>query len=771
MDLNTSLSRARPLATAAGALATLTASLSVVPLFDSGRWIIPTIAGVLTMALTGAVARAVGLPPPLQPILQVLVLLTLLTVMFVQPAAALGIFPGPVALTELQELTRIALVEAESALAPVPTTSVLILLAVGGISLVALLVDTIGVTLRLPALAGFPLLLVYALPAAVVPGGVPWWLLPLSVIGWLLLLAADARDDARNWGPLLRRRPATSTGPRAHPRSARPRVSSGVAAIQVTLVALIAALVLPTVIPGLSEPVWVSPSGNRPGGSDGDGPVSVDPFVSLRRDLVDNPDRELLRYRATNSSPGYLRLVSLDEFDGVTWRASQTPVRVPATDALGPPDLPGVEDISEAGSDIRITDLDNPHLPVPYAASLVTGVDEPLDARWTWDPPTRTVGGVGVSSRDLSYRVTSYDVEPSRAELRAATRRAPDTMLASLQLPDSLTPELALLAAEVTANAQTPYAKAEALIDFFTEDGGFSYSTNVVTPPGADPLQSFLDERIGYCQQFAGTMALMARAVGIPSRVVVGFTSGRLTDDGEYVVQARNAHAWPELWFTGIGWTWFEPTPRVGAGVAQPNYSRDRAEGADRNEDLPEDAPLPETPDAQTPAAGAPTSDVAPRLALALLTLLLVLLAAPLVVIDGRRRRRTAAAEPRTRIESTWRELSDSITDLGWPWSRAATPREAANSLARHISLDEDQRAALRRLVWWVEQVRYAPPDVPFTPPTSAELRADLATVRHAAQQAATRGQRLRARLIPASLLGGNLRTSSIDEARQVERV
>ena len=79
MDLNTSLSRARPLATAAGALATLTASLSVVPLFDSGRWIIPTIAGVLTMALTGAVARVVSLPPPLQPILQVLVLLTLLT--------------------------------------------------------------------------------------------------------------------------------------------------------------------------------------------------------------------------------------------------------------------------------------------------------------------------------------------------------------------------------------------------------------------------------------------------------------------------------------------------------------------------------------------------------------------------------------------------------------------------------------------------------------------------------------------------------------------
>lgn len=99
------MTRARPLATVAAAVATLTASLSVVPLFDSGRWIIPTVVAVFTMALTGATARALGLPPPLQPLLQVLVLLTLLTVMFAQPAAAFGIFPGPVAIAELQELT------------------------------------------------------------------------------------------------------------------------------------------------------------------------------------------------------------------------------------------------------------------------------------------------------------------------------------------------------------------------------------------------------------------------------------------------------------------------------------------------------------------------------------------------------------------------------------------------------------------------------------------------------------------------------------------
>jgi len=375
--------RVRPGATIAAAIATLTASLSVLPLFDSGRWIIPTLLSVITMAIVGATSRAIALPAPLQPILQLLALLTLLTVMFAQPAAALGIFPGPVALGELQDIARVALAEAEAAVAPVPTTDSLVFLAVGGIGLVALTVDTIGVTLRLPALAGAPLLLVYALPAAVVRGGVPWWLLPLAIIGWLLLLAADARDDARSWGPLLSRRAEARTGPRSHPRAPRPRAATAGAALQVALFAVVAALLLPTAIPGLSEPVWVSPTGDRPG-IGGPGAVTVDPFASLRRDLVENPDREVLRYRSTSDVDGYLRLVSLDTFDGVTWRASDAAIRVPIADPLGPPDARKVGRVDESTWDVRISDLDNAQLPVPYAASAIASLGEPR-----WDSPRR----------------------------------------------------------------------------------------------------------------------------------------------------------------------------------------------------------------------------------------------------------------------------------------------------------------------------------------------------------------------------------------------
>lgn len=748
------MTRLRPAATIAAALATITATVSVVPLFAEAAWILPTLVAVLLMALTGALSRAVALPAPLQPIAELLVLLTWLTWLFVQPAAALGFLPGPTAISELQELARTAITDAETVLSPVPTDTGYVFLAVGGIGLVALVVDIIGVTLRLPALAGAPLLLVYALPAAVVPGGVTWWMLPIAVSGWLLLMAVDSRDDARGWGPLIPR-PApqgTRPGPRSHPRAARTSAFSGLLALQAALVAVLAAILLPTIIPGLSEPVFVSSSGSRLGIGD-PGPVSIDPFVTLRRDLVENPDREVLRYTTTSEAPDYLRLVALDEFDGVTWRSSEAAVRTPLADGLEPPDAPGVASLPEFTTDIAISDLDNAQLPIPYAATSVTGLDGPLDDRWSWDPQTRTVGGVGVSAVGTTYKTTAYQLDPTRAELREATKRAPDRLLPWIQLPDNITPDLARIAEEVTADADTPYAKARALVDHFTRDGGYSYSTQVITPPGADPLQSFLDERIGYCQQFAGTMALMARSVGIPSRVVVGFTSGQADDNGDYVVLARNAHAWPELWMSGIGWVRFEPTPRLGAAVTQPDYGRSRTATPDASTtpNTPDRAPTDRVDSAPTGTNG-PSIPLIPILAVLLAVGLL--LALPHVAVVVRRRRRTGRSQDVSRIEDTWREWGDEVRDLGWRWSAADTPRQASNALAVQVPLDDDVRAALRRLVWWVEQVRYAVPDR-VVAPSPSELRADLALLRGAAWSAAGRRARLRSLLLPASLFAG----------------
>ena len=753
------LDRARPAATAAAALATLCAATTLVPLFDSAQWVIPVVGTIVAMALTGALGRAVRVPAPLQPILQVAVLLTILTVLFVQPAAALGFLPGPVALEALQAFMRDALVVSDAAVSPVPTTPDLVFLAVGGVGIVALTVDSIGVTLRLPALAGFPLLLLYAFPAAVVRGGVAWWLLPLAVLGWLVLLAVDARTDARSWGPLLTARPR---GPGRSPttRPARASGGGGAAALQVGVLAVLAALLLPALAPGLGEPVYISTAAGGPPGT-GSGPITVDPFASLRRDLVDNPQREVLRYATDSTDRPYLRLVALERFDGVTWVEQPSPLPVPATESIGVPEVPGVADVREVAYDIAITDLDNRHLPVPYAAARLEGVDEPLDPGWVWDPFARTVAGAGLTSQDTAYRVTSYQITPTRSELRSAPEGVSPEVEDLLALPVGIAPDLRRLADEVTEGAQTPYAKAMAMVRWFTQEGGFTYSTSVTTPEGADPLQSFLDERVGYCQQFAGTMALMARAVGIPSRVIVGFTAG-INEGDERVVYARNAHAWPELWFEGVGWVWFEPTPRsdAGGGVAPPDYAEPRA---DENDTTAEDnAPQPNEdrriPPEEREGLGAlpqPTASgslVPLWVVLVPMALLAGIAVAPSIAIALRRRRRLGATATTERVEGAWTELADSVRDLGWSWPLSATPRNAARGLARQVRLTEAELDALSRLANAVERVRYAPTRADDGSPNAAGLRGDVREVLQGVRRATTRGARIRARLLPASL-------------------
>jgi len=152
-------------------------------------------------------------------------------------------------------------------------------------------------------------------------------------------------------------------------------------------------------------------------------------------------------------------------------------------------------------------------------------------------------------SDGLSYSVVSAVPERDLVAIEAAG----DRVLAEiaerfLELPDDFSPRVAQLAEEITGAASTPYEKALALQDFFRDESLFSYDLG--TSAG----------------QFAGTYAAMARAVGLPSRVAVGFTPGEFDPSiNTYRVSGKHAHAWPEVWLDGIGWLRFEPTPGRGA--------------------------------------------------------------------------------------------------------------------------------------------------------------------------------------------------------------
>jgi transglutaminase-like putative cysteine protease len=137
-----------------------------------------------------------------------------------------------------------------------------------------------------------------------------------------------------------------------------------------------------------------------------------------------------------------------------------------------------------------------------------------------------------------------------------------------LEMPDGLPSVVVETAQNVAAGAATDYDKAIALQAWFRSN--FAYDTDVNFGSDKNAIADFIAAKRGFCQQFAGTFAVMARALGLPSRVAVGFTAGELRDDGLYHVYGRHAHAWPEVWFAGLGWVAFEPTPgRGNADTAQ----------------------------------------------------------------------------------------------------------------------------------------------------------------------------------------------------------
>jgi|HubBroStandDraft_1064217.scaffolds.fasta_scaffold00003_137 transglutaminase-like putative cysteine protease len=180
--------------------------------------------------------------------------------------------------------------------------------------------------------------------------------------------------------------------------------------------------------------------------------------------------------------------------------------------------------------------------------------------------------GGAVSDLDSQRAVSLYEADsdismPSPEQLRGAGDYLPRFALAYLQLP-GLDPRIPQLAAQVTSSASNSYDKAVLLEGYLKTHYG--YTLQLPRSPVADPLANFLFERKqGHCEYYASSMAVMLRTLRIPARVVTGFRSDEFNDvTGNYVVRARNAHAWVEAYFPGYGWVTFDPTP--GGGVASP---------------------------------------------------------------------------------------------------------------------------------------------------------------------------------------------------------
>ena len=173
----------------------------------------------------------------------------------------------------------------------------------------------------------------------------------------------------------------------------------------------------------------------------------------------------------------------------------------------------------------------------------------------------------------------SYELEvaistATEAELSAAGTEYPRDVSALYLDTSRVTDRVAQLAAEVTASATTPFERAKALANYLSRDPSFTYARESAQPPvGQDVVDYFLFDpeanRTGFCQQFATAMAVMARSVGLPARVAVGFAPGERTAEDTYLVRDANRHLWAEIYFPGYGWQIFEATKTIDPGFAR----------------------------------------------------------------------------------------------------------------------------------------------------------------------------------------------------------
>lgn len=668
--------------------------------------------------------------------------------------------PSPANVDEFLAALRDALDTSRQYAAPVQAgvPPVHPLLLIGG-ALVVVLVDFVACTLRRAPVAGLVLLAAYTLPVAVTGEAVSWWVFVVVAGLFLSLVFIQHSDHVTSWG----RAPDGERGSFSVRTGAIGNTALALGAASIAL-----AVIVPAAVPTMSMTVF---DGNGPGTRE----VEVkDPMVDLRRDLRRGEDIPLLWVTTSGPKPTYLRLSVLANFNGSQWTPGdrEIPDTQTATGTLPP--LDGVSSAvarKEFKYDVRVgPDFASTWLPTTAQVTrIAAGTD------WRYDTNTRDFIAArdDVTTADRSYDFTGVQLTYDAEAMNSSVSGGGSVAGIFTDVPSTLNNEIRRLAASVTAEAPTRFQKAQALQQWFREDGGFRYDRGQVESAGnggAD-LMAFMDDRVGYCEQFAASMAIMARVLGIPSRVAVGFLDPTRATNGAWEFSAHDLHAWPELYFPGSGWVRFEPTPSDRAENV-PDYTTAEfaavtntpTPSASRSTELLPDRG--ETSSTDPAAADEDTTSIPwlPILAgLAALAVVALLLLTPRLVRAARRRRRLDGD-----IEDLWIELRDVAQDLGHTWPVGRSPRRAGEWLGRllakpvepHARPDRPRRGrdqapeaaeALDRLVTALERSRYARDPESFT---AGRFHADAALVEDSLAAGVTPRDVRRAAWWPASVVG-----------------
>ena len=731
-----------------------------------GSFMGPLLVIGVVVALSGALLRWLRLPGPL---------IVLIQLMVVGAVVSLYVTGSPVPLGEswvrMEVAFESAWVTAEQYAAPVPRgVSLVDPLVIAGGAMCMLMVDVVVGTLRRAAFAGLPLLAIYSVPVSLL-GGVSWIVFTLTAIGFLLMLYLQESQQIARWGRPLGHEGAADPSGFGVSNGAL-RSSAGAIGAAATALAIVAPILIPSF--GIS----LFDSGFGRGGSN---QVKVqNPMADMKRDLERGQDVPMIRVRTEDPDPNYLRISVLNRLTDNEWSSGD---RTAPTDQRAIGEMPEIEGLDPSvpvesyDYSVQISDdFISTWLPTQAPISRIDAAGD-----WRYDISTMDFMAFdeGLTTQSMTYTMTAVVADLSAQEL-AASGAATDLVDTQLtELPPGLPSVVRQMATDLTRDAPTRFEKAVALQNFFREEGGFEYTLDRPAGNGSDTLVAFLDEsspegRRGYCEQFASAMAVMARTLGIPTRVAIGFLEPDRVARDTYVYSAHDLHAWPELYFPGSGWVRFEPTPAARAANT-PSYTQYQ---------------FPEQPESELPSTAAASEDVANRpeltdpkdqnpqdtddakvggfvipwrtlgLGATLLVVVTGVVLAPQLIRRRRRESRLSGGP-----EPIWLELRDTVLDLGLTWPAGRSPRETGERLLPYLGppngtqpsrrprhgrgVSPEAERALDRIMLTLEQQRYARPGTQG----AAMLKADAETVVSALLGGVTPRARRLAAWMPRSLL------------------
>lgn len=412
---------------------------------------------------------------------------------------------------------------------------------------------SLAVRARSPFLALLPLASLLGFAGILLQDGARPTYVISFLAGSLGLLFADGFRRVGHWGPVSvwHGRSRFGVGSAATTRSAR----------RLAYACLGVAAFFPWVLPGFKAGAILDVRGGQASKF-----VSIDPIVDIRPALLNTNPIPLFVVRSDRAA--YWRFLSLDVFDGRRWQASNLQASDGPLVANGPlsHELPSVQTPS-AVSYLRqrfvFDRLTQPWLPAAYDPVAVTL--QSLVARY--DARSQVLFAPNGTFKGFTYEVESRLVVPTPEQLGAEPLASGPEIAPFTALPSDMPQQILDIARRLTDNEPTIYGKILAIQRYLRD---FRYDIRAKPGNGVNDILYFLtNSKTGYCEQFAGSMAVLLRALHIPARVAVGFTPGVFDAQvGGYRVTTQNAHAWVEAFFPNYGWLAFEPTPTRSNPVA-----------------------------------------------------------------------------------------------------------------------------------------------------------------------------------------------------------